>query len=526
MLTRLTSDDPQQISGYRIRARLGAGGMGQVYLSFTPGGRAVALKVVRREYAEDGDFRQRFAQEVQAAQRVHGVYTAQVIDAGTDAGTPWLASAYVPGPTLLEAVREHGPLPVDAARSMIAAVAQSLQAIHAAGVVHRDLTPRNILLAADGPRVIDFGIARAIDATHLTISQTPIGTPSFMSPEQANGTSVAPASDVFTLAAVGFFAATGRAAFGEGNYLSVLRRVSEAEPDLTGCPAELRELFESCLLKDPTARPTTADIIEACGGAPRFEADWLPKPVAATVAAYGAALASVVAVPAPPVVRPGPSGPTPPLAAPHPTPRRRGRQVLLAAALGLAVLAGGVAIGVKMRPDSTGDRTNSSNADQPTNSPAAAQSATGTPPASPPASQVSPAPTTSGATTPGTAGAPRVQWTGMVRINDHGIDLDTVPPAVDPAEWEDVDAARSYSGGPLGTEKIAKWTGAGEPTPQQCRELVLTQGTDQLNVANKEVFCLRTSQARMALLVITATSGNTGTGVWATATVWEKASDS
>ncbi|GAB3931895.1 hypothetical protein GCM10027614_00060 [Micromonospora vulcania] len=296
MLTRLTSDDPQQISGYRIRARLGAGGMGQVYLSFTPGGRAVALKVVRREYAEDGDFRQRFAQEVQAAQRVHGVYTAQVIDAGTDAGTPWLASAYVPGPTLLEAVREHGPLPVDAARSMIAAVAQSLQAIHAAGVVHRDLTPRNILLAADGPRVIDFGIARAIDATHLTISQTPIGTPSFMSPEQANGTSVAPASDVFTLAAVGFFAATGRAAFGEGNYLSVLRRVSEAEPDLTGCPAEL---FESCLLKDPTARPTTADIIEACGGAPRFEADWLPKPVAATVAAYGAALASVVAVPAP-----------------------------------------------------------------------------------------------------------------------------------------------------------------------------------------------------------------------------------
>ncbi|MEV4824506.1 serine/threonine-protein kinase [Micromonospora sp. NPDC049274] len=517
MFTPLTSDDPRQISGYPLRARLGAGGMGQVYLSFTPGGRAVALKVVRREYAEDAAFRQRFAQEVQAAQRVHGVHTAQVVDAGTDAGTPWLATAYVPGPTLLAAVRDDGPLPVDTVRVMLAGVAQSLQAIHAADVVHRDLSPRNILLAADGPRVIDFGIARAVDATHLTMSQTPIGTPSFMSPEQANGTPVTPASDVFTLAAVGFFAATGRTAFGDGNYLSVLRRVAEAQADLTGCPPELRTLFEACLVRDAAARPTTAHIIEACGGVPRFGADWLPKPVAATVAAHGAALASIIAEPA--GSRPEVTTAPPSAAVPGPSRPRNARRVLLATTLGVVLLAGGVGIGIAMRPDSTGDRTGSADTGGSTTAAAAGPSA------SAPTTPASPTPTASAAATPRT---PAVQWTGPVRIGGRGIDLDPVPPAVDP-EVAEMDAGMPLPGPVIrygDASTMAMWSGGAKPTFQQCRELVSTQGTTELRVARKDVVCLKTDQARIVLLVIDSVTSDGAVGIGATATVWDRASDS
>uniref|UniRef100_UPI002156623B protein kinase domain-containing protein n=1 Tax=Streptomyces fradiae TaxID=1906 RepID=UPI002156623B len=188
---------------------LGAGGMGKVYLSYTPGGRPVAIKVIRPDFAQDAEFRRRFAQEVQAAQRVQGLYTAPVIDADTDAREPWLATAYVPGPSLADAVQRHGPMPVDTVLLLVAGIAEALQVIHGAGIVHRDLKPGNVLLASDGPRVIDFGIARAADATSLTSSGVTIGTPSFMAPEQAAGSTVTPATDVFALGQVAAYAALG-----------------------------------------------------------------------------------------------------------------------------------------------------------------------------------------------------------------------------------------------------------------------------------------------------------------------------
>ncbi|WP_457028990.1 protein kinase domain-containing protein [Kitasatospora sp. P5_F3] len=183
----LSPDDPREVGGYRLCARLGAGGMGRVYLAYTPGGRPVALKVVRPELAEDPEFRSRFAQEVASARRIHGLYTAQVVDSGTDAVTPWLATTYVPGPSLHQVIHRHGPLPERTVLLLLAGIAEALQVIHLAGVVHRDLKPGNVLVAADGPRVIDFGIARAADAHPLTGTGLRIGSPGFMAPEQALG---------------------------------------------------------------------------------------------------------------------------------------------------------------------------------------------------------------------------------------------------------------------------------------------------------------------------------------------------
>ena len=202
----LTSDDPVEIGGYRLRARLGAGGMGRVYLASTPGGRRVALKVVRPELGDDADFRARFRREIEAAQRVRGVYTAELLAGDPAATPPWLVTAYVPGPSLQQAVAEHGPMPPETVILLMAGVAEALQAIHSAGVIHRDLKPSNVLLAPDGPRVIDFGIARAAEATNLTQSGMAVGSPQFMAPEQIRGHLVTPAVDVFALGAVAAFA--------------------------------------------------------------------------------------------------------------------------------------------------------------------------------------------------------------------------------------------------------------------------------------------------------------------------------
>ncbi|MFD0349167.1 serine/threonine-protein kinase [Kitasatospora aburaviensis] len=232
-------------------ARLGAGGMGRVYLSYTPGGRPVALKVVRPEFAEDGEFRRRFAQEVTNAQRIHGLYTAQVIDSGVDAEAPWLVTAYVPGPSLQQVVRENGPLPVRTVLLLMGGIAEALQAIHSVEVVHRDLKPANVLVAGDGPRVIDFGIARAADATALTGTGYRIGSPAFMSPEQAQGRPVTPATDVFALGALAAYVAGGTALFGDGPDTAVLYRVVHEQPELEGVPADLRELVLRCLAKSP-----------------------------------------------------------------------------------------------------------------------------------------------------------------------------------------------------------------------------------------------------------------------------------
>ncbi|MEU5388165.1 serine/threonine-protein kinase [Kitasatospora cineracea] len=282
----LLPDDPREVGGYRLFARLGAGGMGRVYLSYTPGGRPVALKVVRPEFAEDGEFRRRFAQEVSSAQRIHGLYTAQVIDSGgLESGAPWLVTSYVPGPSLQQVVREHGALPVRTVLLLVGGIAEALQAIHSVRVVHRDLKPANVLVAADGPRVIDFGIARAADATALTGTGYRIGSPAFMSPEQAQGRPVTAATDVFALGALAAYVAGGAPPFGDGPDTAVLYRVVHEEPELGTVPAPLRELIGRCLAKDPQDRPTPAEIIEAArehpvvGGQLRFGEDWLPGQV-------------------------------------------------------------------------------------------------------------------------------------------------------------------------------------------------------------------------------------------------------
>ncbi|MFJ8475973.1 serine/threonine-protein kinase [Kitasatospora sp. NPDC094011] len=285
----LQAEDPTEVAGYRLYARLGAGGMGRVYLSYTPGGRPVALKVVRPEFAEDPEFHRRFTQEVANAQRIHGLYTAQVIDAGTDADSPWLVTAYVPGPSLQQVVREHGALPVRTVLLLMGGIAEALQAIHGVDVVHRDLKPANVLVAADGPRVIDFGIARAADATALTGTGLRIGSPAFMSPEQAQGTAVTPATDVFALGALAAYVASGVQPFGEGPDTAVLYRVVHERPELDAVPAELRALLERCLAKSPADRPTPAEIIETArnhpevGGQLRFADDWLPALVSSEI---------------------------------------------------------------------------------------------------------------------------------------------------------------------------------------------------------------------------------------------------
>ncbi len=275
----LTSDDPAEIGGYRLRGRLGAGGMGRVYLASTPAGRPVALKVVRPELSEDRDFLARFRHEIQAARRVHGLYTAQVLDADPAASPPWLVTSYVPGPSLQEAVAGNGPMPEAMAFRLIAGVAEALQAIHAADVVHRDLKPSNVLLAPDGPRVIDFGIARALEATSLTRSGMMVGSPQFMAPEQILDKPVTPAIDVFALGSLAAYAVLGRSPFGEGHTAAVSYRVLHEPPDLTGCPAQLRPLIEHCLRKDAAARPAPGQILEFClARAPGPAGPWPAQP--------------------------------------------------------------------------------------------------------------------------------------------------------------------------------------------------------------------------------------------------------
>lgn len=259
--------DPVEVGPYRLEAVLGAGGMGRVYLGRTPAGSAVAVKVVHREYAGDSSFRRRFEQEVAAARRVQGLYTVPVVDADLRAAEPWLATAYIPGPSLHDAVAEYGPLPVDAAVELIARVAEALQSIHFADVIHRDLKPSNIILTAEGPKVIDFGIARATDVTSVTGTGMLTGTPAYMAPEYIRGQAVTEAVDVFALGVVVSFAVTGTPAFGGGSHHGVTYRILEQAPDLDGCPEPVRTIAARCLEKDPQRRPAPAEVIQLCRSA-------------------------------------------------------------------------------------------------------------------------------------------------------------------------------------------------------------------------------------------------------------------
>ena len=290
----LAADDPRVIGEYRLQSVLGQGGMGRVYLGLSPAGRAVAIKVVHPDLARDTEFLRRFGQEVAAARAVSGIYTAPVVASGLDEIPPWLATAFVPGPSLDQVVTEHGPLPEPALWPLLAGLVEALQAIHACGVVHRDLKPANVLLASDGPRVIDFGISRATDGTALTAAGVVFGTPGYMSPEQAEGVPAGPASDVFALGCVMAYAAAGAGPFGTGTAAAVLYRVVHAEAALNGMPPRLREIVSGCLAKDAAARPTPralAGLIAGrdAGTGPSAVTFW-PRSVGSLIAAYQARL--------------------------------------------------------------------------------------------------------------------------------------------------------------------------------------------------------------------------------------------
>ncbi|WP_431772968.1 serine/threonine-protein kinase [Streptomyces cucumeris] len=259
-MMRLRREDPRVVGSFRLHRRLGAGGMGVVYLGSDRRGQRVALKVIRPDLAEDREFRSRFAREVSAARRIRGGCTARLVAADLEADRPWFATQYVPGPSLHDKVNEEGPLPAAQVASIGSALAEGLLAVHEAGVVHRDLKPSNILLSPKGPRIIDFGIAWATGASTLTHVGTAVGSPGFLAPEQVRGATVTPATDVFALGATLAYASTADSPFGHGSSEVMLYRVVHEEPQLIGVPDALAPLLHACLAKDPEDRPSTLQL--------------------------------------------------------------------------------------------------------------------------------------------------------------------------------------------------------------------------------------------------------------------------
>jgi serine/threonine protein kinase len=324
----LQPEDPREIGPYKLLGQLGSGGMGQVFLGMSAGGRPIAVKIIKTELATDPDFRARFRREVAAAQKVSGLFTALVVDADLDCPMPWLATAYVAGPSLTEAVRGHGPLPVRSLLALTAGLAEGLGAIHKAGVVHRDLKPSNVLLAEDGPRVIDFGISGAAEASAAAAAgeNVMIGSPGYMSPEQVLGYDIGLASDMFSLGAVLTFAATGQGPFGSGSPGALMYRLVNVPAKLDDVPEELRPLVGRCLAKHPGDRPTAGELLAEVGAlqpAPGWLAESImssfaqtqsaaaPAELAEIVAPTGTSTSAVIAPPAPPRRggRAGPGGP-------------------------------------------------------------------------------------------------------------------------------------------------------------------------------------------------------------------------
>ncbi len=359
----LQRGDPASVGGYQLLGRLGAGGMGQVFLGVSPSGRRVAVKLIHPVHAGTEHFRERFAREIEAARRVGGFHTAPVVDADPHAETPWMVTAYIDGPSLQQAVGRYGPLPPGQVRALGAGLAEGLAAIHAHGLVHRDLKPGNVIMAEDGPRIIDFGVARAIGATTLTSAGSMVGTFAYMSPEQVRADPVMPASDVFSLGSVLAFAAVGRPPFGSDTAATVMFRILGQPPDLAGLADEgLRAVIEACLAKPPADRPPVRDVLAALTGRAPLPAAAAPP---AAPAAHGRDTSDQAhASPAIPAeTNPGrhalpashtvPSGALPPDTRPLRTPppgqsvrarparrRRPGRRVpLIAAGAVIAVLA-------------------------------------------------------------------------------------------------------------------------------------------------------------------------------------------
>ncbi|MCF3106714.1 protein kinase [Streptomyces roseoverticillatus] len=362
----LRPDDPQRVGPYRLDGRLGEGGMGSVFLGTSPGGRKVAVKLIKREFAAAPQFRERFAREVDAARRVGGFHTAQVVDADPGAESPWLVTAFIPGLTLHDVVATDGPLDAPAVLRLGAGLAEGLAAIHKCGLVHRDLKPGNVILADDGPRIIDFGIARAVDASSLTATGTVIGTYSYMSPEQIRADRAGAASDVFSLGSVLAFAATGRGPFDAPTLIEVVQRILDGAPALDGVDdGALRGLITACLAKEPEGRPAVGELparfaAHAGGGAvagprpvgsgpvdPRIP---MPPP-GAPAAAAPARVTFPPTVAAPPGTPPPGFGPatTTVDAGDGPRPRGLSRRTLLFAGLGTAAAATAVGVPLLLR---------------------------------------------------------------------------------------------------------------------------------------------------------------------------------
>ncbi|MBE1875346.1 serine/threonine-protein kinase [Myceligenerans pegani] len=328
----LVAGDPRRLGGYDISGRIGRGGMGAVYLATTADGRPLAIKVIHPERADEREFRVRFRREVAAATRVRSRQTAAVVDFDVDGPTPWLATEYVPGPTLAQVVAEVGALPEPAVRELVAGVARALDAIHAEGLVHRDVKPANILIGPDGPCLLDLGIVADPDGTSLTTTGLQVGTPQYMSPEQALGERVSAATDVWSLGAVAYIAATGRPPFGTGTSTAVGLRVVNERPPLDALPAGLRGLVAACLTKDPATRPTPsavlASVSQPAGGTdlPMLHA---PAPTGTDLPHAATDLRTA-------------SAPEPSSGTPDPSPRRRRGLLVGLVTAGVMLIGGGL----------------------------------------------------------------------------------------------------------------------------------------------------------------------------------------
>ena len=403
----LQQTDPSRVGGYRLVARLGAGGMGVVYLAETRDGQPVAVKVLRPELADNPEFRTRFGREVTALTRIQGMCTVRVIEADTEAPKPFLVTEYADGPSLSEYVDAYGPLDPQMLYGLATGLAEALAAIHAAGIVHRDLKPSNVLLTAAGPKVIDFGIAQALDTTSLTRTGITLGSVGFMAPEQITGRA-GTAADIFTWAVTVAFAAGGKAPFGTGPSDAIMYRIMHADPDISAVPPGLRPLVEAALAKDPQARPTAPQLLakltntQLTGVGARYEN---PTQTVLAQTWHPSATGPMVAAPGP--TAPGPTGARP----------ARRRTALLPVVLTLAFLlaAGGTALGLALagKPAShPASGTTSAPA-----SPAQPASSAATTPATPAASSTAPSATAStAATTPASTPASTPATAGAVQL--------------------------------------------------------------------------------------------------------------
>lgn len=378
MLEPLSAEDPPEIGGYRLLGRVGEGGMGVVYAAES-GAMTIAVKVIRAEYAADPEFRARFAREVTLLARVSGVSAVPVIAADTSANRPWLATPYITGPTLHDHVKAHGPLRGGALRALAVSVAEALAAMHRVGVVHRDLKPANVILSTDGPRVIDFGIARAMDATSITRTHQLVGSPGWVSPEQYRQGEVSAAGDVFNWGALVAFAATSRPPFGLGSPDVVGYRVVHEAPDLKGVPESLLPLVTRSLSKDPKTRPQSAELVGYITGTSAGD----PTQVTTRVVERDwVGIAAQLSTPSIPRIRDS---------------RRRPAVALMGAAA--AVLSVLVIVGVAAAASTSGNNPPSSTAVAPT-------SGTSGPATDPPLYQSSPAASDSASSSPATADIP------------------------------------------------------------------------------------------------------------------------